>query len=393
MHDKPTAARAASMPTVRGDPDPYPNFRWLREHDPVSLTSERESSRTYVVTPYQHVRTALVDGRLSPDGIEPDTALIGADPQDHTRLRQVMSSLLPNGLVQRFRPRIADICDAAIDAFAERGSAELMDDFAVQVPVAVIHELVGLPAELQEPPQVCMEHFFRSSFAVRRDPDSMVFLDAYLRRIVDFKRSNPGDDMTTTLLAALDRGELNDEREVRTVLFAIIGGGHVSTGPFIAAAALRLLENPDQLADVRADPELWPAVVEEALRYDSAVQYARNRYAECPMTIGDEGVGKHDIVMLSLAAANRDPSAFPDPDRFDIHRAKAPHLAFSHGIHYCPGSQLARAEGAIALRTLFDRIPDLRLADPGSPVTWMLGPALRGPAAVHVRFTPQRLHH
>jgi cytochrome P450 len=380
-----------TSPTRISDPDPYPNFRWLREHDPVSLTSERESSRTYVVTPYRHVRAALVDARLNPDGIEPDAQLIGADPQDHARLRQVMSALLPNNLVQRFQPRISDICNAAIDAFAERGSAELMDEFAVQVPVAVIHELVGLPAELQEPPQACMEHFFRASFAVRRDPDSMAFIDAYLRRIVDFKRRNPGADMTTALLAALDRGELKNERELRTVLYSIIGGGHVSTGPFIAAAVLRLLENPDQLADARADPELWPAVVEEALRYDSAVQYARNRYADCPLTIGDAEVGEHDIVMLSLAAANRDPSAFPDPDRFDIHRAKTPHLAFSHGIHYCPGSQLARAEGVIALRALFDRIPDLHLADPGSPVTWTLGPALRGPVAIRVRFTPQRL--
>lgn len=388
--DKPSTARAVSVPAAHGDPDPYPNFRWLREHDPVSLTSARESSRTYVVTPYRHVRAALVDPRLSPDGIEPDSELIGADPQDHARLRQVMSSLLPNHLVQQFRPRISAICNAAIDAFVERGCAELMDDFAVQVPVAVIHELVGLPAELRETPQVCMEHFFRASFAVRRDPDSMAFIDAYLRRIVDFKRRDPGEDMTTALLAALDRGDLKDERELRTVLYSIIGGGHVSTGPFIAAAVLRLLENPSQLTDVQADPGLWPAVVEEALRYDSAVQYARNRYAECPLTIGDTEVGEHDIVMLSLAAANHDPAAFPHPDSFDIHRAKTPHLAFSHGIHYCPGSHLARAEGIIALSTLFDRIPDLRLADPGSPVAWTLGPALRGPAAVPVRFTPQR---
>lgn len=388
--DEPRRARNVSGP-AHGDPDPYPNFRWLREHDPVSLASERESSRTYVVTPYRHVRSALVDARLSPDGIEPDSELIGADPQHHARLRRVMSELLPNNLVQRFRPRIADICDAAIDAFVERGSADLMGDYAVAVPVAVIHELVGLPAERQEPPQVCMEHFFRASFAVRRDRDSMAFIDTYLRRIVDFKRRNPGDDMATALLAALDRGDLADERELRTVLYSIIGGGHVSTGPFIASAALRLLENPGQLADVRADPALWPAVVEEALRYDSAVQYARNRYASSRLTIGGAEVGEHDIVMLSLAAANRDPATFPDPDRFDIHRKKTPHLAFSHGTHYCPGNALARAEGVTALRKLFGRIPDLRLADPGTPVTWTLGPALRGPAAVPVSFTPQRL--
>lgn len=379
----------AGVPAERGDPDPYANFRWLREHDPVSLAIANESSNTYLVTPYRHVRAALVDARLSPDGVEPDAELIGADPEDHGRLRRMMSSLLPNDLVRRIRPRIDEICHTAIDAFAGSGRAELMADYAVQVPVAVIHELVGVPLDQREAPGICMEHFFRASFALRRDPDSMAFIDDYLRRIVEFKRRNPGEDMTTVLLAALDRGELRDEREVRTVLYSIIGGGHVSTGPFIASAALRLMEHPGQLADVRANPDLWPAAVEEALRYDSAVQYARDRYADSRLKVGEVEVTERDAVMLSLAAANRDPEVFPDPERFDVRRQASPHLAFSHGTHYCPGSQLARAEGVIALRTLFDRVPDLRLADPDTPVTWTLGPALRGPAAVPVVFTPQ----
>lgn len=381
---------STGAPRMQGDPDPYPNFRWLREHDPVSLVAEDESSDTYLVTAYRQVRSGLTDPLLSPDGVEPDDGPIGADPGEHARLRRVMSSLLPQGLVQRFRPRIVEICHAAVDAFAGRGHAELMAEYAVQVPVAVIHELVGAPPGLREPPEVCMEHFFRASFARVRDPESMEFIDRYLRRIVAYKRDAPGEDMASALLAALERGQLRDEREVRTVLYSIIGGGHVSTGPFIAAAVLRLLEHPDQLAAVRAEPELWPAVVEEALRYDSAVQFARNRYASAPLDVGGTRVAPHDTVLLSLAAANRDPEVFPDPERFDIRRPAAPHLAFSHGPHYCPGSALARAEGVIALETLFDRLPDLALADPGALVAWTLGPALRGPAALPVVFTPAR---
>ncbi len=377
-----------SAQPLQADPDPYPNFRWLREHDPVSLVAEDESSCTYLVTNFADVRAALTDVRLDADGIERDTEVIGADPAEHTRLRKIMSGLLPNTLVRRYRPRIAEICHATLDAFAARGHADLMAEYAIRVPVAVIHELVGFPAELQEPPEVCMRHFYLASFALRRDPSSMAFIDDYLRRIVEYKRGAPGDDMTTELLAALGRGDLRDEREVRTILYSVIGGGHVSTGPFIAAAALRLMENPEQLADVLADPELWPAVVEESLRYDSPLQFARNRYATAGARVGGCPMAEGDRALLALAAANRDPEVYPDPERFDLHRPVVPHLAFGQGTHYCPGSQLARAEGQIALKILFDRLPDLRLAG-DDPIRWTYGPALRGPVAVPVTFTPE----
>lgn len=383
MSVRPTGTRPP-----QDDPDPYPNFRWLREHDPVSLVDEGESSCSYLVTGYADVRAALTDPRLGADGLERDTELIGADPAEHTRLRKIMYGLLPNALTRRYRPRIAELCHRAVDAFAARGSADLMAEYAVQVPVAVIHELAGLPVELREPPEVCMHHFFRASFALNRERSSMAFIDDYLGRIVEYKRGAPGDDMTTELLAALDRGDLRDEREVRTILYSIIGGGHVSTGPFIAAAAIRLMENPEQLAAARSDPRLWPAVVEESLRHDAPLQFARTRYAAAGASVGGCPMGEGDSVLLALAAANRDPAVYADPERFDIHRAAVPHLSFGQGTHYCPGSQLARAEGAIALRILFERLPDLRPAG-DEPVRWTYGPVLRGPVAVPVTFTPE----
>jgi cytochrome P450 len=195
--------------------------------------------------------------------------------------------------------------------------------------------------------------------------------------------------VTSRLLELLADGELRDEREVRTILYSILGGGHVSTGPFIASAVVRLLQHPDQFALVVADHARWPAVVEEVLRYDSAVQSARDRYALEPIDVGGVHVAKDEVVLLSLAAANRDPARFERPEEFDIRRTPSPHLAFSHGTHFCPGSRLARTEGVIALSTLFDRLPDLRLTRPDEPIEWSFGPALRGPARVPVSFAPR----
>lgn len=376
--------------TEHPDLDPYPNYKWLREHTPVCSLVGQDGAPVHFVTSDELVRASLTDQRLSADGLGPDNALIGADPGDHERLRRLMSAMLPNGLVDAARPGIERLCHAAIDRFAGRGQADLMTEYALEIPVAVMHDLVGLPPAERESAQVCMDHFWRASFSRQRDPDALAFIDNYLRRIVAHKRTSPGPDITTALLQLLADGELRDEREVRTILYSLLGGGHVSTGPFIASAIVRLLQHPDQLALVMADPDRWPAVVEEVLRYDSAVQSARDRYALEPMEIGGVRVNKDEVVLLSLGAANRDPARFERPEEFDTSRTPSSHLAFSHGKHFCPGSRLARAEGVIALSILFDRIPDLRLTRPDEEIEWSFGPALRGPAHVPVCFSPHR---
>ncbi|MEV6977964.1 cytochrome P450 [Kitasatospora sp. NPDC093806] len=385
----------------RGDPDPYPNYAWMREHCPVSLVAGGDGEpATWLVTAYELSRTVLGDARISADvrnsayGAEEESSafernLQGMDPPEHARLRRLVSAAFSPRAVERYRPRIERICRETIAAFAGRGTADLVTEYSLIVPVAVIHDVLGVPEELQQPPEVCMEQFWRASIMQPTDRAAVAFLDDYLREVVAHKRRHPGDDVVTDLLAKLDAGELDSEDELRGMLYLIIGAGHATSVPFLGAGILRLMQHPEQLADVLADPALWQSSIEEILRYDSPSQAGANRYAREAMTIGDTEVAKGDAVLISLAAANRDPAQFPDPDRFDVRRPARSHLAFGQGTHFCLGAHLARAEGEIALRTLFETLPDLALTTPADQVPWALGPMLRGPGELPVTFTPR----
>ena len=389
---------AGPLARPHGDPDPYPNYAWLREHAPVAPASGRDGAPVWLVSRYDLARDCLADPRLSADhrnAASPPRSddplehnLQGTDPPEHARLRRLVAAAFSPRAVEAARPMIARVCRQAVAAFADRGRAELVADYALVVPVAVIHELLGVPPEEQEAPAVCLDRFWRASVAEPPDPASGRYLDDYLRRIVALKRRRPGADLVTMLLGLLDRGELRDEGELRSMLYLLLGAGHATSVPFLAAGMLRLLEHPDQLAALRRDPAGWPACVEEVLRHDPASQASSNRYALSDLTVGGVAVSRGDTVLVSLAAANRDPDRFPDPDRFDSTRPPGPHLAFGHGAHFCLGAHLARAEGEIALRTLVATLPDLALAVDPRQVQWALGPMLRGPRALPVTFTP-----
>jgi cytochrome P450 len=155
----------------------------------------------------------------------------------------------------------------------------------------------------------------------------------------------------------------------------------------VASAIVRLLEHPGQLGCAVRDVARWPEVVEEALRFDSVVQASTARYVQQDVTIGATRIASGSVVLMSIAAANRDPARFENPERFDIDRPRRPHLGFGHGIHFCLGAYLGRAEVAIALSTLFEALPDIRLAVPADQIRWTFGPMMRGPAAVPVTFS------
>jgi cytochrome P450 len=373
-----------------GDPDPYPNYEWLRENAPVSPVFNAAGT-TWLVTSFELAKTCLSDPRLSSDsrngcgefghGQDEWTTrgLLGLDPPEHSRLRRIVAGGFSPRASARWRPAIAQICQSAIDQFAGETVADLVSCYTVPVPVAVIHEILGVPASERKEADRFLDLFYRAELIEPSDTDAYQELIAYVDEIISYKQNHRGDDITSMLLDALDGGFLRCKRELRTMLLVLLGAGHTTTVQFLGSAILRLLEHPDQLSELIAGRVQWSPAINEMLRFDSAIQVTQYRYATEEMQIGDVHVAKGDAVIISLGSANRDAARFSEPDEFSIDRTGPSNLAFGHGVHLCLGAHLARLEGELGLGILFRRLPRLRLAIPPDEVAWAYGPLLRGP--------------
>jgi cytochrome P450 len=368
------------------DPDPYPNLAWLREHLPVTQVPTAQGT-AWFVTSYEHARALLADRRLGNDPGSPDQgSLLASDPPEHTRLRRLVQASFSPATVEALRPEVTRICVEAIDRFVGTGHADLVAEYAVVVPVAVIHAVLGVPAEHRAEPAAVMDLFYRAAFTEQPGGQAAAKVDAYVERIIDYKRGHPGDDVTTVLIGARERGELRDENELRGLVYALLGAGHTTTVPFLGAAVLRALHHPTRRS---AD---WRPFVEEVLRHDSAVQQSVNRYALADIAVAGVRIAKGDRVVVSIAGANRDPQRFDRPEEFVPDATMPSHLAFGHGLHACIGAALARLEGEVALAELFGRIPEPQLEIEAKEVRWMFGPVLRGPGELPVTFEPRQAH-
>ncbi len=383
-----------------GDPDPYPAYAWLREHVPVSpLASLSGAGKTWLVTSYELARACLTDPRLSNDSrkarSEPDEigdgatarGLLSLDRPEHTRLRAMVARAFSPQAVARWRPMIERETHTAIDRMAGRAEADVVRDFALPVPVAVIHEVLGVPGAERKDAARCLDLFYRAGLAQPNEPEAYQELLGYIDHVISYKRRHRGDDVTSLLLGHADRGELSGMGELRSMVLGIFGAGHVTTVQFFGAAVLRLLQHPDQLAGLVAGRTRWSDAINEILRFDSPTQATQRRYAVEDMRIGGADVARGDVVLISVAAANHDPARFEDPARFSVHRISRANLAFGHGVHLCLGIHLARLEGEIGLDILFRRLPHLRLAIPAAEVAWAYGPILRGPREIPVTLT------
>jgi len=301
-------------------------------------------------------------------------SMLAVDPPDHARYRRLVSREFTARSVAELEPRIVQVAESLLDRVAGDGPAsfDLVDAYASQLPVAVIAELLGVPERWQAD---ILE--WGNEAALLLDPalswrDYKVaehgtrMLNEWFRGHVAGLRADPGTDLLSRLATLPDDGGPGggrlDDRELASVGLLVLGAGFETTVNLIGNAVVQLDAHPDQLAIARERPELWPNVVEEVLRYDSPVQMTlRSAYAD--VDVGGHTVPKGEPVVVFLGGANRDPEVFADPHRFDVTRENAhEHLAFSSGIHYCLGAGLARLEGAVAVRTLYERFPDLRVA-------------------------------
>ncbi|MEU5314490.1 cytochrome P450 [Streptomyces sp. NPDC021562] len=393
--------------------DPYPAYAWLREHAPVHWTKLPSGVEAWLVTRYADARQALADGRLSknPDHHAQDahgksrtgipgersanlmTHLLNIDPPDHTRLRRLVSKAFTPRRVAHMAPRVQELTDDLIDRFAPQGKADLIHDFAFPLPIYAICDLLGVPHEDQD--KFCewagmmIRHGGGPRGGVAR---SVKKIRDYLAELIHRKRGNLGDDLISGLIRASDHGEHLTENEAAAMCFVLLFAGFETTINLIGNGVYALLRNPAQRARLlksieAGDTGLLDTGIEELLRYDGPVELATWRYATEPLTIGGRRIATGDPVLVVLAAADRDPARFTEPDTLDLARADNQHLGYGHGIHYCLGAPLARLEGRTALETLLRRLPDLRLAAYPADLRWRGGLIMRGLRELPVEFT------
>ena len=382
--------------------DPYPAYAWLREHSPVHRTRLPNGVEAYLVTRHEDVKSVLADPRLSKNaatsfpGWTPGRTgipgehrsgvaahLLNLDPPDHTRLRRLVAKAFTPRRVAEFEPRVVDIADRLLDAFDPAGPVDLVRAYAFPLPVIVICEMLGVPPEDQS-----IFHEWAAGTIDRSGPRggvarSVKQVRGYLKQLIHKKRlalaDDPAaDDLLAALVRASDHGEHLTEDEAAAMAFILLFAGFETTSGLIGNGTLALLQNPDQLAKLIADPGLLEPAVEELLRFDGPVEFATWRFTTEPVTIGGVGVPAGEPVLAVLAAADRDPGRFPDPDRLDLSRSAAGHLALGHGIHFCLGAPLARLEGRVAFARLFGRFPGLALAAPAADLRWHSGLIMRG---------------
>jgi cytochrome P450 len=394
--------------------DPYPAYAWLREHAPVRKTRLPNGVEAYLVTRYGDVRAVLADPRLSKNaavsypGWQPGRTgipgehrsgiaahLLNLDPPDHTRLRRLVAKAFTPRRVADFEPRVVEIADRLLDAFGPE-PVDLVRAYAFPLPVIVICEMLGVPTEDQP-----IFHQWANGMIDRTGPRggvgrSVKRVRGYLKDLIHKKRLalpvDPAqDDLLSALIRASDHGEHLTEDEAAAMAFILLFAGFETTSGLIGNGTLALLTHPDQLAELKADPSLMESAVEELMRYDGPVEFGTWRFTTEPITVGGVSIPAGEPVLAVLAAADRDPARFTDPEARDLNRDEGGNLALGHGIHFCLGAPLARLEGRVAFERLFARCPDLTLAAPPESLRWSSGLIMRNLHGLPVIGQPQTI--
>ena len=315
--------------------------------------------------------------------------LLAKDGEDHRRLRRLVSKAFTPRMVEQLRPRIQEIADELIDRVADRGSMELVDDFAFPLPITVIAELLGIPVHDQARFREWSSNAVTPALtpeaqeAAARRADEFV---AYLDELFAQRRAEPGPDLVSALVRAEVEGDHLTENELYGMVVLLIVAGHETTVSLITNAVYALLTHPVQLALLRDDPSLVPGAVEELLRFDSPVERAITRWAAADVELGGQRIARGDLVIAVVGSANRDEARFPHPAELDVRREDTRHVGFGRGPHFCLGAPLARLETAIALETLLRRLPGLRLAIAEDELYWRPIPLFRSLAELPVAW-------
>lgn len=378
------------MDTVFGA-DRYPRYAQLRVHEPVSTVIAPPGDigggePMTLISRYDHVREALSDPRLR---VEPPARhqplmngetpriLLNSDAPDHTRLRHAVNGLFGRHRMTALRPAVEATANRLLDALPSYGTVDLLTRFAMPLPLTVICELLGVPDADRAQFRGWTAQFFDAD---GDSAESLGNMGGYLAGLLQRKRAEPADDLTSELLARPH--DLTDPELVGTLLLLLVAG-HETTMNLIGNGLLALLTHPAQLARLRHEPGLIVDAVEELLRFDSPVAHAVPRYAAEDLEIGGVKIAAGSTVLLALGSANHDMTLV---DGLDVSRLPSRHLAFGHGPHYCLGAPLARLEGQVAFRTLLRRLPRIALAVPANSLRWRTSLTMRGLVELPVRI-------
>ncbi|MFJ4870083.1 cytochrome P450 [Streptomyces sp. NPDC088757] len=366
---------------------PYPAYAALREEGPAHRVTLPGGVEAWLLTRYEDCRRAFLDNdSYSKDMAGSWTAfqeqrvpitgdvvigmgdhMLVSDPPRHTRLRSLVSKGFTPRRIEALAPSIEATANRLLDGLARKrgegsGRADLTTEFAALLPMEVVRQLLDVPAEDGERLRHAVEAVM-SNDEDSREAAMAAFQEVHdtLRALVARKRAESGDDLTSALVSARDEGDRLSEDELVSMLALLLSAGHETTVNLLGSTVLALLRHPDQLALLLREPGRWPDAVEEVLRWDGPIQNAIWRFTRKPVTVGGVTIPAGEAVALSVAAADRDQTRFPDGESFDITRGERSHLAFGHGVHHCLGAPLARLEARVAVPLVFARLPELAL--------------------------------
>lgn len=380
--------------------NPHPFYARLRAEAPVCRVRLPDKQEAWLVARYDDVLALLKDSRFAKDRHNAMTAeqltkqpwipavfapltrnMLDLDDPDHARLRGLVHKAFTPHRIEQMIERIQLLSDQLVDKAEARGQFDLIRDFALPLPVAVVADLLGVPPgdrlKFARWSNTIIKNTASRWNIVLSLPDMLAFVH-YIRWLISVRRREPQDDLVSALVQAEEAGDHLNEDELLAMIAILLIAGHETTVNLIGNGVLALLQHPEQRECLRADPSQIKTAVEELLRYGSPVDMATERYAREDVEIAGALIPRGALVFGVLGSANRDERQFTNPDTLDIARDPNRHLAFGQGGHYCVGAPLARMEGQIAINTLLRRFPNLRLAQAPERLRWRRGLVLRG---------------
>lgn len=378
--------------------NPFPTFARMRAEAPVYPHKSPRGDTIWYITRYDDVLAVLKDTErfvkdvrnvqpAAHSGTTPtihqaiNQNMLFSDPPQHTRLRALVNLAFTPRRVAQMAANIQTLADALLDKVQPQGRMDLITDYALPLPIAVIADMLGIPAEDRQAVFDWSQAIIspgRHDLTFRSRRRKVRTFVEYLRRMFANRQQYPRDDLTTALVQAEQEGDTLTEMELSSMVALLFVTGHETTVNLIGNGVLALLQHPGQLARLKQNPGLMDTAIEELLRFDGPVETSTTRWARNDVELHGQHIKRGDIVRVVLASANRDTACCPHPAQLDVTRREQRHLAFGHGIHYCLGAPLARLEGRIALETLLRRMPNLRLAAPPEQLQWHSGVLFRG---------------
>ncbi len=389
--------------------NPFPFYAQLRAEAPVFpvTVSMPTRQRAWLIARYSDVLDVLKDARftknpynaMSPEQLKKrpwvpsmfkplEQNMLDLDGPDHTRLRALVHKAFTQRLIEQMRDQVQVLTNELLDAAEPKGGMDLIADFALPLPLTMIGRILGVPAEDNHK----FHRWTKTLVSAGTNKyyfvviPSLIRFMGYLKKLIKERRAYPKDDLVTALVQAKDGSDQLSGDEVLAMIFLLLVAGHETTVNLIGSGSLALLEHPDQLEKLRNEPAVIKPAIEELLRFVCPVEMATERYAREDITIAGTTIPRGELVLAVIGSANRDANYFDNPDSLDVTRENNKHLAFGQGVHYCLGAPLARLEGQIAISTLVQRMPNLRLSIAPDQLRWRGGIILRGLEALPVSF-------